>query len=190
MLALLSNPVTTATVEVKTKKLQNRVKSPRHSHPATRLQSAAMIIELSLQQKRQLFDRSQFRTELTLVSQSSLAYRKSLEQADSLMNQWFDENEAILMLVAERSELHPHSDINILILLNESGKRHQRAIEQFLTLLWDCNLKVGSSVRTIAECAFEGAADLTIITTMIESRLLSGAPELFAKMNAAIRPEH
>ena len=73
-----------------------------------------------------------------------------------------------------RGERHPHSDIDILILLhNESGKHHRRAIEQFLTLLWDCNLKVGSSVRTIAECAVEGAADLTIITTMIESRLLS-----------------
>ena len=85
------------------------------------------------------------------------------------------------MLVAGRSELHPHSDIDILILLlNERSKRHQRAIEQFLTLLWDCNLKVGSSVRTIAECAVEGAADLNIITTMIESRLLS-EPRTFCK---------
>ena len=61
-----------------------------------------MIIELSLQQKRQLFDRSQFRAELTLVSQPGLAYRKCLEQADSLMNQWFDENEPIQTLVAGR----------------------------------------------------------------------------------------
>ena len=89
-----------------------------------------------------------------------------------------------------RGELGPHSDINIPILLHsESGKRHQRTIEQFLTQHWDFNLKVGSSVRTIAECALEDAADLTIITTMIESRLLSGAPKLFAKMKAAIRPE-
>ena len=90
-----------------------------------------------------------------------------------------------------RGELHPHSDIDILILLRkQSGKRHhQRAIERFLTLLWDCNLKVGSSVRTIAECANEGAADLTIITTMIESRLLSGNPELFAGMKTSIRLE-
>ena len=89
-----------------------------------------------------------------------------------------------------RGELHPHSDIDILILLhNESGKRHQRAIEQFLTLLWDCNLKVGSSVRTIAESAAEGITDLTIIITMSESRLLSRVPKLLAKMKAAIRPE-
>ena len=74
MLALLSNPVTTATVEVKTKKLHNRVKSPRYSHSGARLQSTSMIIELSPQQKQQLFDRSQFRAELTPVSQSSLNY--------------------------------------------------------------------------------------------------------------------
>ena len=69
MLALFSNPVTTATVEVKTKKLPNRVKSPRYSHPATRLQGAAIIIELSPQQNQQRFDRSQLRAQLTLVSQ-------------------------------------------------------------------------------------------------------------------------
>ena len=93
------------------------------------------------------------------------------------------------MLVAGRGELHPHSDIDILILLhNERSKRHQRAIEQFLTLLWDCNLQVGSSVCTIAECAVEGAADLTIITPIIESRLLI-APRTVCKMKAAIRPE-
>ena len=68
MLVLLSNPVITATVEAKTKKLHNRVKSSHYSHPATRLQSASMIIELGLQQNQQLFDRSQFRAELTPVS--------------------------------------------------------------------------------------------------------------------------
>ena len=108
---------------------------------------------------------------------------------DHLIRQEADDIAFVAVGGYGRGNLHPNSDIDILILLNESGNRHQRAIEQFLTLLWDCNLKVGSSVRTIAECAVEGAADLTIITTMIESRLLSGAPELFAKMKAAIRPE-
>ena len=53
----------------------------QYSHSATQSLSVAIIIELSPQQKQQLFDRSQFRAELTLVSQASLAYRKCLEQA-------------------------------------------------------------------------------------------------------------
>ena len=90
---------------------------------------------------------------------------------DHLIGQEADVIALVAVGAYGRGELHPHSDIDILILLH--GKRHQPAIEQFLTLLWDCNLKVGSSVRTIAECAVEGAADLTITTTMIVSRLLS-----------------
>ena len=54
----------------------------QYSHSVTRLQSVAIIIELSPQQKQQIFDRSQFRAELTLASQASLANRKCLEQAD------------------------------------------------------------------------------------------------------------
>ena len=57
-------------------------KPHQYSHSDTRLQSVAVIIELSPQQKQQLSDRSQFSAELTLVSQASLAYRKCLEQAD------------------------------------------------------------------------------------------------------------
>ena len=62
---------------------EHATKKPhQYSHSDTRLQSVAIIIELSPQQKQQLFDRSQFRAELILVSQASLAYRKCLEQAD------------------------------------------------------------------------------------------------------------
>ena len=76
---------------------------------------------------------------------------------DHLIRQEADDIAFVTIGGYGRGELHPHSDIDILILLNESGNRHQRAIEQFLTLLWDCNLKVGSSVNTIDECAVEGA---------------------------------
>ena len=48
-----------------------------------------------------------------------------------------------------RGELHPHSDIDILILLD--GAQHERLrepIEGFLTLLWDIGLEIGQSVRS------------------------------------------
>ena len=94
--------------------------------------------------------------------------RLAIDQAltvawDPVIGQEADDIALVAVSGYGHGERHHHSDIDNLILLhNESGKHHRRAIEQFLTLLWDCNLKVGPSVRTIAECAVEGAAGLTI----------------------------
>ncbi len=90
-----------------------------------------------------------------------------------------------------RGELHPCSDIDILILLRDDDPEpYRECIEKFLTLLWDMNLKVGSSVRTLSECAELGHDDLTIFTTLIESRLLSGPDELFQQLLSTISQEH
>jgi [protein-PII] uridylyltransferase len=74
-----------------------------------------------------------------------------------------------------RGELHPESDIDILILV-ESGKPKtwQEAISQFVTLLWDIGLEVGQSVRTPKECCKMAANDLTVTTNLIESRVIYG----------------
>ena len=70
-----------------------------------------------------------------------------------------------------RGELHPHSDIDLLILLeHEDQELFRDSIEQFLMLLWDIGLEVGQSVRSVAECADEARADLTVITNLMESR--------------------
>ncbi|MCK5893677.1 MAG: [protein-PII] uridylyltransferase [Endozoicomonadaceae bacterium] len=82
-----------------------------------------------------------------------------------------------------RGELHPFSDIDLLILLQkEDPGDHRKGIEQFLTLLWDINLHAGSSVRSINECARQASHDLTIITTLMESRTISGSETLRAQM--------
>ncbi len=90
-----------------------------------------------------------------------------------------------------RGELHPHSDIDLLILLTDTERNvAEEPLADFLTLLWDLRLEVGHSARTIAECGHEAEQDLTIVTTMMESRLLLGSPQLFTAMQAAIAPEH
>src|SRR6185295_4022833 len=58
-----------------------------------------------------------------------------------------------------RGELHPHSDVDILILVPRSPDDAGRGVvERVVTFLWDINLEVGHSVRTVEQCAEESAA--------------------------------
>ena len=90
-----------------------------------------------------------------------------------------------------RGELHPYSDIDILILLKRgNNKRYQTHIVSFLTFLWDINLEVGQSVRSISENLKEAAKDITIATALLESRTIYGNPELQQQVMAKLTPEH
>jgi len=102
-------------------------------------------------------------------------------------------NEAEIALVAVggygRGELHPYSDIDLLILLDNNDQEIFRdAIERFLTLLWDIGLEVGQSVRSVQECAEEARADLTVITNLMESRTIAGPERLRQNMLKVTSP--
>ena len=87
-----------------------------------------------------------------------------------------------------RGELHPYSDIDIQILLARSTamKKYQGAIESFLTFLWDINLEIGQSVRTIKENAEQAKTDITIATALLESRTVYGNPSLHQDVMARL----
>ena len=89
-----------------------------------------------------------------------------------------------------RGELHPHSDIDLLIVLRDEDKQVAgEPLSDFLTLLWDLGLDIGHSARTVTECHDEARRDITIATTMMESRLLTGARPLFEAMQATVAPD-
>lgn len=79
-----------------------------------------------------------------------------------------------------RGELHPHSDVDVLILYRsrDLGDAHGD-VERFVTFLWDIGLEVGHSVRTPNECERRARADITIMTNLLEARLLTGDEALF-----------
>ena len=89
-----------------------------------------------------------------------------------------------------RGELHPGSDIDIMVLLpDQLPAGAEEELSAFVTSLWDVGLEIGHSVRTVAQCHEEAAADLTVLTTLIEARLLQGPEALFDAMEAAIAPD-
>ena len=89
-----------------------------------------------------------------------------------------------------RGELHPQSDIDLLILLDSTEDDADEAIGRFLTFLWDIGLEVGHSVRTIDDCEAQARGDVTVLTTLMETRLLHGPGRLFAELPVRIGSEH
>ena len=89
-----------------------------------------------------------------------------------------------------RGELHPASDIDLMILeKSRSNKTTNQQIQQFLTFLWDIGLEVGQSVRTVKDCVAEGRADITVTTNIMEARLLVGDTALFDSMRKMTGPK-
>ncbi len=88
-----------------------------------------------------------------------------------------------------RGELFPQSDIDVLILTQETPDAVTAGqLEQFVTSLWDTGLQIGHSVRTLAECAELAREDLTVVTTMMESRHLAGDTGLVEALAEIIDP--
>ena len=91
-----------------------------------------------------------------------------------------------------RGELFPHSDVDVLLLLPsgadaDNSPALKEQIEGFVSSCWDAGIEVGFSVRSVAECVAEAAKDITIQTSLLESRLLQGSKPLFAQFNKAYR---
>ncbi|HKS93406.1 MAG TPA: [protein-PII] uridylyltransferase [Gammaproteobacteria bacterium] len=89
-----------------------------------------------------------------------------------------------------RSELHPYSDIDLLILLRHAdGGPERRAIGAFLATLWDIGLQASHSVRSVAECVAQARADLSVATNLMEARHLAGAAELCTQLQQRMQPQ-
>ncbi len=87
-----------------------------------------------------------------------------------------------------RGELYPASDIDLLILLPEPpDAKLQARLEQLVGCFWDIGLEIGHSVRTVDECLAEAARDITVQTSLLESRLLAGSKKLYGDFDKTLR---
>ena len=87
-----------------------------------------------------------------------------------------------------RAELHPHSDVDILILTPKKiSTQLAEHISAFVTQLWDVKLDVGHSVRSVKECIKQAVKDVTVATNLMEIRHITGdislAEQLYPLLN-------
>ncbi|MEY4625184.1 MAG: hypothetical protein RL061_709 [Pseudomonadota bacterium] len=88
-----------------------------------------------------------------------------------------------------RGELFPYSDVDILVLVSEKLSEQDLQvinpqIEAFITRCWDLGIEIGSSVRNISQCLEEAAADVTVRTSLLESRWISGDKRVYKRFLA------
>ena len=87
-----------------------------------------------------------------------------------------------------RGVLAPFSDIDLLFLTDNSmGARGRKAVEFMLYLLWDMGLKVGHATRSRSECLQEAKRDATVMTALLDARLVAGDPAIFTRFDEAFR---
>src|SRR4051812_10515111 len=87
-----------------------------------------------------------------------------------------------------RGELFPHSDVDVLVLMPDGTAADDDAqlkgkLEEFIGSCWDSGLEIGSSVRTLSECIAQAQSDVTVQTSLLESRLLNGDAGLYRKFS-------
>jgi [protein-PII] uridylyltransferase len=130
--------------------------------------------------------RAQLREQYFARPEAGVLLHRHRQLVDSILRGlWADYGmPSTLALVAVggygRGELYPYSDVDVLILRPEpAADDDERAIGRFLSALWDTGFEVGHSARTLAECRREMQNDVTVLTTLLENRLLTGSRRLF-----------
>ena len=102
--------------------------------------------------------------------------------------------DAVLSLFAVggygRGELFPQSDIDLLVLGEADAQAgHADALARFFTLLWDAGLPVGHAVRSAAECTRAAHEDITVLTALLEARVLAADLDAASQLAAAVSPQ-
>ena len=89
-----------------------------------------------------------------------------------------------------RGALAPFSDIDLLFVRPYKETAHtESVIEYMLYALWDLGFKVGHASRTVDECVKLARADMTIRTSILEARRLTGDADLARDLQRRFRAE-
>jgi [protein-PII] uridylyltransferase len=85
-----------------------------------------------------------------------------------------------------RGLLFPHSDVDLLALIEAVDASRRRALEQCFATLWDVGLKVGHAVREPAQCRALAAQEASVFTSLLDARRLAGDVALEAAMRSIV----
>lgn len=163
--------------------LQKQLFQPNKVAKLLSQEQPAVVLKQVLQEGQakldELFDQSREKRIQELVNARAWLIDQVIIQAWEIQ-QWPDKVAMIAVGGYGRGELHPHSDIDLLILFDNSVTLDDwhPSIESLVALLWDIGLGLASSVRNLNDCYEQARDDVTIATNLLEARTLRGDTEL------------
>lgn len=90
-----------------------------------------------------------------------------------------------------RRELQLHSDIDLLLLHNDSVSSEElNNAQKFIQDCWDSGLEVSHQITTVESCADLASTDLSVISTLMDMFLLCGKGTLMEELIYQIQPLH
>jgi len=90
-----------------------------------------------------------------------------------------------------RGVLAPFSDIDLLFLTEDEASTEILGVVEFmLYFLWDLGLKVGHATRSIKDCLDEAERDLTVRTSLLDARVITGDGVLFERFQKVYAGAH
>lgn len=133
----------------------------RYSGGAPALQVASLISEMTDRLVVELFE-------------------ESLQDLDPACCQKVAANAALVAVGGSgRGELAPYSDADLLFLHGKCPREFSECVSRTVRDCWDAGIKLGHSVRTIADAISMGLREPQFATAAIEARLLWGSERLF-----------
>lgn len=157
----------------------------------------ALINPIELRNQLDLLAQQQKEDFLNHAPVNDLVFDRSRYMDELLQRLWhyygFDQYPTLSLVAVGgygRGELHPLSDIDILVLSSETiPDELGTKVSEYITMLWDLRLEVGHAVRTVDECISIGKDDLTVATNLQELRLLCGSEETYHQLKLQVHSE-
>jgi [protein-PII] uridylyltransferase len=87
-----------------------------------------------------------------------------------------------------RRELFPHSDIDLLLLVDREiqAESKRNALSAFLRTLWDAGMRLSQSVRTVGECCALDTNNVELSVSLIDQRFLTGDAALYEELSTKL----
>src|SRR5215213_5447080 len=86
-----------------------------------------------------------------------------------------------------RGELSPHSDVDLLVLVDDKRRPGPEDLRGLLYPLWDAGFQVGHAVCSPMEAIERARGDLEAATSLLEARLVAGPVGLMDEMTGRRR---